>query len=294
MALRITLTLLMTVVAAAIAGRRVLWLTKLVRSGKPVLGRTDDLNARLRRQVIEVFGQRKLLKWSVPGVAHFLTFWGFLVLILTIIEAYGALLINDVFAIPFIGRWQAVGFLEDFFSVAVLVGLITFAIMRVQHTPEREHRKSRFYGSHTRAAWVILGMITLVILTLIALRGAQWNTGHFPFGKSKWTFSSYAAAKAFGSGAYNQGLETFVLLAQVAVVLGFLVIVVYSKHLHIALAPLNVATKRLPDALGPLLPVTGKDGKPLDFEDVENMDEDVIFGKGKIEDFTWKGLLDMS
>ena len=44
-----------------------------------------------RTQVIEVFGQRKLLQWSVPGVAHFLTFWGFIILILTIIEAYGDL-----------------------------------------------------------------------------------------------------------------------------------------------------------------------------------------------------------
>ena len=34
--------------------------------------------ARLRAELAEVFGQRKLLKWSVPGVAHFLTFWGFL------------------------------------------------------------------------------------------------------------------------------------------------------------------------------------------------------------------------
>ena len=40
----------------------------------------------------EVFGQRKLLKWSVPGLAHFFTFWGFVILGLTILEAYGALL----------------------------------------------------------------------------------------------------------------------------------------------------------------------------------------------------------
>jgi Fe-S oxidoreductase len=293
-ALRITLTLIMTVLAFAVAGRRVFWLSKLIRSGQPALGRTDNLKGRLLDQVREVFGQRKLLKWSVPGVAHFMTFWGFIVLILTIIEAYGALLVDEDFAIPWIGRWQWVGFIEDFFSVAVLVGLISFAILRLRHTPEREHRGSRFYGSHTRAAWVILGMITLVILTLLLLRGAQWNTGHFPFHKSKWTFASYAVAQALGDGAYNQGLETFFLLAQVGVVLGFLVIVVYSKHLHIALAPLNVATKRQPNALGPLLPVTLPDGQPINFEDIENLDDDVVFGKGKIEDFTWKGMLDMS
>ncbi|MEP6853062.1 MAG: (Fe-S)-binding protein [bacterium] len=294
MLLRITLTLLMTVFALAVIGRRVLWLTRLIRTGRPAPGRTDRLGERLRAQVVEVFGQRRLLTWSVPGVAHFLTFWGFLVLALTILEAYGALLVSQDFAIPVIGRWRVLGFLEDFFAVAVLVGLAAFAYQRVKHAPEREHRSSRFYGSHTRAAWVILGMITLVILTLLGLRGAQYNTGHFPFGQSKWPFASYLVSRLFGTGAYNQGLETFFLLAQVGVVLAFGVIVVYSKHLHIALAPLNIATKRLPDGLGALLPVADPAGKPIDFEDVENLDDDASLGKGTIEDFTWKGMLDLS
>jgi TM2 domain-containing membrane protein YozV len=38
-----------------------------------------------------------------PGIAHFFVFWGFLVLFLTIIEAYGHLF-TDTFAIPLIGR----------------------------------------------------------------------------------------------------------------------------------------------------------------------------------------------
>ena len=53
-------------------------------------------------------------------------------------------------------------------------------------------------------------------------------------------------------------------------------------------------TKREPDGLGPLLPVTDDDGKPIDFADVENLSEDTVFGKGKIEDFTWKGYLDFA
>ena len=66
-----------------------------------------------------MFGQRKLLQWSVPGVAHFFTFWAFVVLAATILEAYGALFDRD-FAIPVIGHWPLLGFLEDFFGVAVL------------------------------------------------------------------------------------------------------------------------------------------------------------------------------
>ena len=88
----------------------------------------------------------------------------------------------------------------------------------------------------------------------------------------------------------NSVLETTFLLLNIAVIMTFLVIVVHSKHLHIALAPLNVGAKRLPDGLGPLLPMESK-GKPIDFEDPG---EDDIFGRGKIEDFTWKGMLDFA
>ena len=143
-------------------------------------------------------------------------------------------------------------------------------------------------------ALVILGMITLVIVTLVLYRGAQYNTGHFPFGTSKAPFASYAVAQLLGDGAYNQGLETFFLLAQMAVIFGFAIIVVYSKHLHIAIAPLNVTTKRLPEALGALLPTADEKGAPIDFSDVENLSEDTTFGRGKIEDFTWKGYLDFA
>ncbi len=79
-------------------------------------------------------------------------------------------------------------------------------------------------------------------------------------------------------------------MLHIAVMLGFLMIVLHSKHLHIFLAPINVLFKRLPDGLGPLLPVEAG-GKPIDFE---NPPDDAEFGRGKIEDFTWKGMLDFA
>ena len=92
------------------------------------------------------------------------------------------------------------------------------------------------------------------------------------------------------TGAYNQGLETFFLLGQMAVIFGFTVLVdLLQAPAHRAPPRSTSLTKREPDALGPLLPVTDDDGKPIDFADVENLSEDTVFGKGKIEDFTWKG-----
>jgi Fe-S oxidoreductase len=293
--LRLVLGLGMTVVALAVAGRRVHYLYRLVSSGQAAPGRLDGIGQRAKDQLREVFGQRKLLTWSVPGVAHFFTFWAFIVLAATILEAYGALFDRD-FAIPVIGRWALLGFLEDFFAVAVLLSLATFAVIRLRNAPARKDRASRFYGSHTRAAWVVLFMIFNVIWTLLLLRGAQINTGVFPFQEDGWwAFASKATAEVLEplGESTNEVLETAGILAQIGVVLGFLVIVVYSKHLHIFVAPLNVLTKREPDGLGPLLPMMAE-GKPIDFENIDELDEDTAFGRGKIEDFTWKGMLDFA
>ena len=72
--------------------------------------------------------------------------------------------------------------------------------------------------------------------------------------------------------------------------MAFLVVVAYSKHLHIGLAPLNIMFSRRPDALGPLEPMRSG-GKVLDFEEADP--EADVFGIGKVEDLTWKGLLDL-
>jgi Fe-S oxidoreductase len=292
-AVRMIVGLVLTAVALAIAGRRLWWLKRLAFSGQPAPERVAAVREHVGRDVktetTEVLGQRKLLKWTVPGVAHFLTFWGFTILLLTIIESYGALF-NRTFSLPWIGHWAFIGFIEDLVAVGVLAGIITFTVIRLRNDPDKEGRKSRFYGSHTGAAWLVLGMIFLVIATLLLYRGAQINTGVFPYAHG--AFASQIVGHWLAPLGYgvNSVLEVVFLLAQLAVVLVFLVIVVYSKHLHIFLAPVNVLFSRRPNALGALEPMRSG-GKVLDFEEADP-DTDV-FGLGKIEDFTWKGLLDM-
>ena len=294
MALRIIIGLVLTVIAGAVAGRRLWWLYRLGRSGQPAPERVAALREHPARgaetQVTEVIGQRKLLQWTVPGVAHALVFWGFIILILTIIEAYGDLF-SKKFAIPLIGTWAWVGFLEDLFAVAVLAGIITFAAIRLRSDPKREGRKSRFAGSHTGAAWLVLLGIFLVIATLLLYRGAQINTGDFPYPSG--AFASELVGHwlhPLGRSA-NSAIETTFILLQLAVILGFAVFVTYSKHLHIAIAPVNVLFARRPNGLGPLQPMRSN-GKVLDFEEADP-DEDV-FGIGKVEDLSWKGMLDLA
>ncbi len=291
---RLIVGLLATAIVLVFAARRVMFLTKLIRSGQPVgdeSGRKDDIPARIKAQFTEVFGQKKLLKWSIPGLAHFFTMWGFFILATVYLEAYGVLF-DPEFHIPLVGRWAALGFLQDFFAAAVLVGIIVFAIIRLRSEPKEYGRDSRFYGSHTGGAWLILFMIFLVILTFAIFRGAAVNVlgEHFPYQSGAFFSDGMAVLLAPLGHTANVWIETIALLAHIGVMLAFLLIVLHSKHLHIGLAPINVTFKRLPNALGPLLPMEYK-GEPINFEDPA---EDAVLGRGKIEDFTWKGYLDFT
>ncbi|GJF19850.1 Fe-S oxidoreductase [Mycolicibacterium cyprinidarum] len=292
MLIRLIVGGLMIAIVGVFAVKRVLWLTKLIRSGQPMSesnNRKDHLQTRITTQFKEVFGQTRLLRWSIPGLAHFFTMWGFFILATVYLEAFGLLVVHD-FHIPFVGRWDALGFLQDFFAVAVLLGIITFAIIRLRTGPKQHGRDSRFYGSHNGGAWLILFMIFNVIWTYALVRGAAVNAGNLPYGSGAF-FSQLMGQILHPLGhTANEWIETIALLAHIAIMLVFLLIVLHSKHLHIGLAPLNVTFKRFPDGMGPLLPVESN-GQIVDFEDPA---EDAVLGRGKIEDFTWKGNLDFT
>ena len=294
--------LVMLAVALPVAGRRVFFLFRLITSGQPAPDRVENVTKRLgeaiKTQVVEVFAQRKLLKWSVPGAAHFFVFWAFVILGSVYLEAFGILFSrNPEWAIPIVGHWDALGFAQDFIAVMCLVGLATFAVIRLRNNPHTLGRKSRFSGSHLGGAWVILAMIVNVLWTMFLFRGAaaagEEPAEHLPYGAG--AFASQAIGKLF-DGMSESGLEALEgvgLLLHIGVMLAFLVIVLNSKHLHIFVAPLNVLFGRRPVALGAVKPLTSE-GKPVTLDDIDDLDENTTLGIGSIEDFSWKGMLDFA
>jgi Fe-S oxidoreductase len=285
-AVRIVIGLVISGLGLVLVLQRSWFLFRLISNGKPAPGRMRNVGAQLKAELLDVFAQRKLLRRSIPGVAHFFTFWGFIILIFTIIEAYGDLF-DKHFFIPGFGTSRALGFLEDLIATAVLLAIITFTVIRIKQNPARKERRSRFYGSHTRAAWFTLFMIFMVIATLFLYRGAQVDTGDFPYGKSWWPFFSRLIGGAFSGFSHqtNLNIETAFILGQILVLWGFFVFVLNSKHMHIFVSEPNVLFSRRPKALGPL-------GSTLDL-DPENMAEDASFGAGQIMDLTWKQRLDL-
>jgi Fe-S oxidoreductase len=288
--------LAMTAIALAFAGRRAAYLYRLITNGQPAPERVDGVTGRLgravRTQLVEVFGQRKLLKWSVPGAAHFFVFWAFVILGTVYIEAYGALF-DPGFHIPVIGTWPVLGFAQDFIAVMCLLGIITFAVLRIQQSPQRLGRRSRFSRSHTGGAWLVLFMIFNVLWTLFFFRSAASALGNLPYDSG--------AFVSIGLGHLLDGLSTETLevmegvglLLHIGVMLVFLIDVLHSKHLHIFLAPLNVLFKRQPVALGSAKPLMNA-GRPVTLDDIDDLDEDDTLGVGAIEEFSWKGMLDFN
>jgi hypothetical protein len=133
---KLLLGLGMTVVLLGIAGAHLGVRYRIGASAQPVepgrVGKTGDI---ARAEVVEVAAQKKLLRWTAPGLAHFAVFWGFLVLVPTIIEGYGALF-SPTFHIPVIGMWPAL-FFEDLFAVIGLLGVAAFTVIRLRESPRK-------------------------------------------------------------------------------------------------------------------------------------------------------------
>jgi Fe-S oxidoreductase len=292
------LGLIINLIALPLAAKRVAFLARLITSGQPAPDRVEGVTTRLglavKTQVVEVFGQKKLLKWSVPGAAHFFVFWAFIILGSVYVEAYGSLFTYpEQFAIPIVGTWDVLGFAQDFIAVMALVGLAVFARIRLREDPKKLGRRSRFKGSHLGGAWVVLFMIFNVIWTMFLFRGAAAAHDNFPYGNGAFVSQAVGSLLSGLSSTTLEVLEGIGLMLHIGVMLVFLIIVLNSKHLHIFVAPLNVLFSRRPVALGAAKPLMS-DGKVLNLEDADDFDEDTKLGVGAVEDFTWKGMLDFA
>jgi Fe-S oxidoreductase len=276
--------LIIAAVAGLFAGRRAWRLVKLVRSGQPNPERFKGLfTTRTRYALLKIIGQRKLLQWEGPGLAHAFTFWGFLIIQVALVESAGEFFWKD-FRLPIIGTHSWFGAVLDFFCIAVATALLSFAAIRIKNNPRIWQRRSRFYESHMGPAYLILFLIFCVVTTLLALNAARDSLGRLPYANG--AFLSRSIGNWLQARFSHTTLETLdygLLVTHVAVVAGFLIVVLYSKHLHIFTSLLNVPFARHPVALGRL--------RPLHI-DIESMDESSKIGAGAVEDLEWKHLLD--
>jgi hypothetical protein len=92
---------------AAWAYRRASFLWNLATKAarpNPVRDIRTAFRANLRMALVNIFGNRKLLRWTLPGVAHFWVMWAFFVLQTTLLEAAGELYVGPSFQLPLLNR----------------------------------------------------------------------------------------------------------------------------------------------------------------------------------------------
>jgi Fe-S oxidoreductase len=258
-------------VSGFLFARRAQLLVGLVRLGKPAQ-RFDDLPRRARNEAVIVLGQRKLLQRLGPGLMHAAIFWGFLVLLPTILIAMiGA--VDRHATLPWLGHQGWFALLVDLFAVLVLAGVLAAVAIR------KLQRPARFEGSHLGEADLILAMIAGIVSTLLL-----WHAARIALGLNEWPASSSpvsdALAGLMGGGAATEVLERVFVWAHVLIILAFLAYLPHSKHLHIVTAAVNVFFGRT-RARGRL--------EPLRFDGPE---EEMRFGAGTVPDLTWKQTID--
>jgi len=275
------------------AARRVMFLYGLLKVAQPEPERAtrEHVVGNIRYLFSKVLGQEKLLRWSLPGIAHTWVFWGFLVAQTTLVEAaveiFGGRslpwLADIILPSTTVSLYDLLGFFQDTFFVLTIVGVTIFAIMRLAQDPRRKGRASRFAGSNLNQGWWVLAGEFMVVWTLLVAHGVRFALDHAP---TEAAFVSRRFGEAFVgfSDLQLESIAVIMLVIHLAVVGGFLVFTLHSKHLHIATITFQELFARQPKALGAL---------PHIEIDMENMDEDTLLGVGKVEDFGWASFLDM-
>jgi Fe-S oxidoreductase len=248
--------------------RRVTYLVRLMIAGQPAV-RWDHIPARLGKVIVYVIGQARLIGGDFwPGLMHATIFWGFIILTLGTIEFFGKG-VTESFFLPFLSNTAPYLILEDLFSVAVIVAVAYAAFRRLVTRPRR-------LTLSTEGLWILLLIFGLMVtdLTTDAARIVL-----FPAAADRWQFAGAALAAAL---AHVPGALPVIYHVSwwfhAVILLGFLVWLPYSKHLHVLAAPFNVF----------FAPLTPKGRfQSMDLEKAET------FGVGTITDLTWKDLFDL-
>jgi Cysteine-rich domain/Electron transfer flavoprotein domain len=217
--------------AIAISGTlftiRVRQLVALLRAAQPAT-RLGGRGRRLRNEATIVLGQRKLLERLGPGLIHAFIFWGFLVLIPTILIAMIGV-VDKHSTLPWLGHQGWFALLSDIFATLVLIGVLSALLIRKLLRPRR------FDGSHLGEADLILALIGTIVTSLLL-----WQATRIALGLNEWPAGwapvSDLLSHLFADNQATRVLERVFVWIHVLTILTFLAYLPRSKHLHIATA----------------------------------------------------------
>ena len=289
-------TTLFAVVGVAMFAFGIRQMVRTVGVGRPIeKDRKGPFGRRLTTTLIESLGHTRMLKWRWIGVAHWFVMVSFPLLVFTVAEAHGEVW-DPHFHLPLIHDWTVYGLAIEVIAAFSLAAIVGLAVYRQVKNPKRLGRTSRFDNSRSWQAYYVEAYIFALLVSIFVIRGFKVAMDDFPF-------PVWATPVSHAVGAVLPPSEPgLALVAAFKLIISWVFFMVLAAVLtmgvgwHRFTAPVNIYFKRNADgssALGAAKPMMGKTGeKPLDFEEADP-DEDP-FGVGKVEDFTWKGLLDFT
>jgi len=204
-----------------------------------------------------------------PGIAHFLIFVGCIVLIL---GAFLDFISHYFFHFMHGGFYLGCSVVTDAAGILVLIGAILVIVRRYVQKPDRL--------DNTAEDLIALILICLVVVTGFVVEGfriattapdwAPWSPGGFILA---WAFSGLSQGALL---IWHQ----IMWWSHIVITFGAIIYIClcWSKLWHILVSPLNVFFRSL-EPRGALI--------PIDLETAET------FGVAKIDDFTWKQLMDL-
>ncbi len=261
--------------AFTISGKRFLTLYKLLKAqtGKPP--KFGDLGARVLTGLVNVLGQKAVLRDRWIGIAHTAIFWGFIVISFGTVEQFLSTLYAGA-SFEFIGEgpYAAFIFAQDLFTSFVLFGVLYAAYRRLVIRPAH-------LGQSRDANNVLLFtgglMVSIFLMNAFHILAANPSyEGSF--------FVSRQIALFFTQFQFSDdtshSLFTFFKWVHMSLVLGFAVYIPGSKHLHIVAAGPNTVLRRLEREKGM---------STINFED----ESATQFGVANVSQMSWKDTLDL-
>jgi Fe-S oxidoreductase len=243
---------------------------------KPGPNRFQLIPARVEAFLVDVLGQRSVRRKLGPGIAHTLIFWGFIVITIGTVE----MMVDGIFHGLNLSRispslYGYYLYLADFMAFGVLAG-VSFGFYR--------RLVIRPHYLHTGFDALLILSITAGLMISLFLMNA-FRVAAFPESELN-AFLPLSAPLASLMGLNHLsamvnfvGQEVF-YWAHLLLVLGFLMYIPNSKHLHILASAPNVFLKHL--------------GTPKAMEITNLEDENATtFGLGKVSELSWKGALDL-
>lgn len=230
---------------------RVLYLYRLLRLGQKE-NRFDHPWRRTKITLTYVVPQwcnlKSVSRRDLAGIGHFFIFWGFVLFLLSyllyIFIGEGLGISPEIEDTAFSHYFL---YILDIAALFVIVGIIWGAIRRYIIRPERLE--------FTAEAGIILVTIFLLMISHFLTDGFQFLNREGLQGTALWV----------------------VWWIHYGILLGFLIYIPYSKHLHILVSPFNIFFSSL---------------RPKGALALVNLEAAETFGVGSVDKFTWKQLLD--